>query len=155
MSVGVAICCACSSSVQDLGENVDPRTAETEDPAAHDEHQGFGAEWACPDSLLGRDLACPLTRPAEGDACGSRNSAPCAFIDVASSAFEAPELDALPPATTFCMCTRELRWACLHSVVMRTLATPLVDGDPCEDSLSVDSAGVHCTCERGRARCVR
>lgn len=81
MSVGVAICCACSSSVQDLGENVDPRTAETEDPAAHDEHQGFGAEWACPDSLLGRDLACPLTRPAEGDACGSRNSAPCAFIE--------------------------------------------------------------------------
>ena len=152
--IGVLLLASCSSSVQDLGRNASEPTAEAEDPSAHNGHEGFGAAWACPDSPLGRDLACPLTRPADGDACGSRNAAPCAFVGAPPSAPDT-KTKPLEPATTFCICTRDLRWACLQDVTMRTLATPLLDGDPCEDSLSIEQGGVRCTCERGHARCAR
>lgn len=129
---------SCSSSVQDLGRNA-PGESPSEvkdDPSGH---EGFGAEWACPDSPLQRDLACPLTRPIEGDACGSRNSAPCAY--------------ALDDTSTFCICTRDLRWSCLLDVTMRTLATPFADGELCEGPLTVDMPGNKCSCESGRMRC--
>jgi hypothetical protein len=127
---------ACSSSVQDLGRNVPDEAKDEikEDPT----HNGFGAEWACPDSPLQRDLACPLTMPIEGDACGSRNSAPCAYSD---------------SVTTFCICTRDLRWSCVHGITMRTLDAPFADGDLCEGPLSFEVPGSRCTCENGRARC--
>lgn len=130
--------CACSSNVQDLGRNVPDESKEemTSDPSSHN---GFGAEWACPDSPLQRDLACPLTRPIEGTACGSVNSAPCAYQD------------GVP--TTFCICTRDLQWSCIAGLTMRTLDLPFADGDACEGPLTLEVPGKRCKCENGRARC--
>lgn len=129
--------CACSSSVQDLGRNApeENAAAATDMPTAH---EGFGTEWACPDSPLARDLACPLSRPIDNESCGSGNSAPCAY-----------------DSTIFCICTRELRWSCLRDVSMRTLAMPVADLDLCEGSLTIETPSMRCRCENGRMRCAR
>lgn len=147
---------SCSSSVQELGRSADEPAAS----AAHaeSEHDGFGAAWACPDAPLGRELACPLTRPIEGDACPSRNTAPCSYVGEPPARPDTSHTtdDEEPsPTTTFCICTRDLRWACLQGVTMRTLDLPFRDGDPCEDNLTVEVNKVVCACEGGRVRCSR
>ncbi len=145
---------ACSSSVQDLGRS-------PEEPAAvgttHDEaeHDGFGSAWACPEAPAARELACPLTRPIEGDACPSRGSAPCSYVGEPPTRPDLPDDKPPSPTTTFCICTRDLRWSCMQGVTMRTLEMPLRDGDPCEDNLTVEVNKVVCACEGGRARCSR
>jgi hypothetical protein len=152
MAMGLIALCACSSSVQDLGKNVpdEPSLVGT----THDEaeHGGFGAAWACPDDPGQRELACPLTRPLEGDSCASRNSAPCSYV---SGLPKAPDTDAPiePESATFCICTRDLRWACIDHLTVRTLDMPIHDGDPCEDTLTVEVGKSSCKCEQGVARC--
>lgn len=160
VAIAIALLCACStsacsSSVQDLGKDrpEDPATVGSSDHEST--HDGFGAAWACPDSPVGRELACPLTRPIEGDGCPSRNSAPCSYVGEPASPPDLPD-DRIPsPTTTFCICTRDLRWSCLAGVTMRTLEMPVADGDPCEDSLSIDLRGLKCVCDRGLTRCSR
>lgn len=151
MAMGLAT--ACSSSVQDLGKNVpdEPALVST----THDEasHAGFGAAWACPDDPGQRELACPLTPPFEGDSCASRNSAPCSYVSGLGKPLDTANAAVEPEAATFCICTRDLRWACIHNLTVRTLDMPIHEADPCEDTLTIEIGKRACKCERGVARC--
>jgi hypothetical protein len=146
---------ACSSSVQELGNNGQDEptlVGTTHDEAAH---SGFGASWACPDDPGQRELACPLTRPLDGDSCASRNAAPCSYVSGLGKPLDTANATVDPDVATFCICTRDLRWACISGLTMRTLDMPIHDGDPCEDTLTIESPGVTCKCELGVARCSR
>ena len=142
----MAAACGCSSNVQDLGRGSEPAPVENVEPAP----AGLAG-----DPLLippPRSLACPLSRPIEGDECGLENGAPCTFVGAPEAS---PDQRATPilHTTTFCICTNERRWACLQGIVMKTLVTPLHTGDACESGLVVERDDQKCTCEAGIARC--
>jgi hypothetical protein len=144
----VAIACGCSGNVQDLGRS-DPVTAPSSSVTPR---PSPGLEGTVTLDAPTRDLACPLSRPIEGDDCGLENGGPCTYV----GGPEAPPDQAATPidsTTTFCICTAEHRWACLQGVTMKTLVTPLNAGDRCENGLVVERAGTTCRCISGVARC--
>jgi hypothetical protein len=144
----LAIACliGCSSNVQDLGR-APPAPEAERDPRVAGGLEGNPA-------LMPpvRTHSCPLSRPIEGDECGLENGAPCTFVGGPEAS---PDLPATPIAvtTTFCVCTAEKRWSCLQGVTIKTLDSPLVDGDACESGLSIERDGATCTCLEGVARC--
>jgi hypothetical protein len=143
----LVIACGCSSNVQDLGHNGAAPMPSREEQAAPAGLEGERA--LVPPS---RDLACPLSRPIEGDDCGLENGAPCTFVGAPEAS---PDQTAIASevTTTFCICTAEHRWSCLQGVTMKTLVTPLHSGDACETGLVVERDGVTCHCAYGIARC--
>jgi len=147
----VAAACAlglgCSSNVQDLGHSPPQQQAPVE-PVLTEGLQGNPA--LIPPARS--DLACPLSRPIEGDPCGLENSAACTFVGAPEHSPDRPA-GAGEITTTFCICTAEQRWSCLQGVTMKTLVTPLHTGDACESGLTVVRSGVTCTCTNGEARC--
>ncbi|MBI2392145.1 MAG: hypothetical protein HYV09_21325 [Deltaproteobacteria bacterium] len=150
---------ACSSTVQDLGRA--PDEPVTEPAAAPAVAEGLGGGWN--DSVLGRDIACPLTRPIEGDPCPPRNTAPCTYHGAPPPPPDYTPVTAPEKTTTFCMCTSNLLWRCLQGITIRTLEQPVREGDPCVDSLVIERrclegecvGTISCRCAGGRARCTR
>lgn len=145
----LALSLGCASNVQDLGRSSDePELLSLQPTPAPGE--GLGSEWAA--SPFTRDLACPLTRPIEGDACPARNTAPCTYYGSPEPGPGAPGV-AGEKTTTFCMCMKSQQWRCVQGVTIHNFLTPPVEGDPCVDSLVIEHGSVRCRCAGGRVRC--
>jgi hypothetical protein len=127
----------CGSNVQELGRPGESVTEVAPSPSGL-----VGDPTLIPPP---RELACPLSRPIEGDACGVENGAPCTFVGAPEAS---PDQAATPieHTTTFCICTAERRWSCLQGIVMKSLLAPLRTGDACESGLVVERVGSQCSC---------
>lgn len=153
VSLGVLGSPGCSSHVQELGR--DPEAPAVDTAQSQPAGEGFGAEWAMSEGALARDLACPLTRPIEGDECPARNTAPCTYHGEPEHAPDLPPLVSEGNrSTTLCMCMQSHRWRCAQGVTVRTLLKPPVEGAPCVDSMLIERAGQgSCRCNGGVLRC--
>lgn len=125
----------CGSNVQDLGRGEPgPDVGVVEEPDQAPS-EGLGGDWA--PVPLQRDLACPLTRPIEGDACPDRNTAPCTYHGAPEHSPDLPAT-AVEKTTTFCMCMQSHVWRCEQGVTIRRLEVLPVDGQPCVGSMVVE-----------------
>lgn len=159
-SAMLSLALGCASNVQDLGRDDEhPGLLVVERPT-HPQGDGLGPDWAT--SPLARDLACPLTRPIEGDACPDRNTAPCTYYGAPEPGPGQPGV-AGEKTTTFCMCMKSQQWRCVQGVTIRNFLAPPVEGDACTDSMAIErrcldgecAGTISCRCAGGRMRCSR